>query len=504
MNLAALADEERLDLRDRAVPVDPGDLEPGDLEPADVEPAELERRVESLEQLVDARTRQLERALVDLRDLSNRSQLDALTGLANRQRLNDVLADLVASGDRGAVLVLDLDRFGRLNDALGHEAGDQILVELGRRLSRAVRARDTVARWGGDEFVVLMPGVRDASIAAATAEVIRQAIALPIKVGGEELVPSVSIGVAVTSDAGVDPAMLLREADAALERAKSLGKGRVEVFGRELADHSRRRLDTEGLLRTALDQGLFELHFQPVHPNTAGEPLAAEALLRLREPSTGELLSPGSFLEVAEETGLAGPIGEWVFDAACEAAAEWSRLGVPFRFAVNVSASQLNSDFPVLVADALARKGLATDTLVIELTEHTLLAADGAQVDALVAIRETGVQLALDDFGTAYSSLSHLRQFPVDIVKIDRSFVAGICRSDQDNAIVRAVVDLSQTFHFWVVAEGVETTEQLDQQRRLGCHGAQGFLIGRPKPAEVFGELLSTRPMFEALSLLSA
>ncbi len=411
-----------------------------------------------------------------------------------------MLSELAHAPGRCAVMALDVDRFGRVNETLGHDKGDQLLVELAHRLQRAIRARDTVARWGGDEFIVLLPGVSDLHTAAATAEVIRQAITLPVHLGTDDLVPSVSIGVAVASDSQHDTAVLLRQADTALERAKALGKGRVEVFGDELADNARRRFDTEGLLRTALEQGLFELYFQPVHPSAGGEPLAAEALLRLHEPNTGRLLSPGSFLDVAEETGLARPIGTWVFDAACAAAAEWRRLGVPFRLAVNVSASQLDAGFPAVVEGALARHGLPPDTLVIELTEHTLLEADDMQVRGLTNLRATGVRIALDDFGTAYSSLSHLRRFPVDVVKIDQSFVAGIGRSDRDDAIVRAVVELSQTFKFQVIAEGVETTEQLDQLRRLGCHGAQGFLIGRPKPAKVFAELLSTRQMFQALA----
>jgi diguanylate cyclase (GGDEF)-like protein len=462
--------------------------------------ADLERRVESLEQLVDARTRQLERALIDLRDLSDRSHVDDLTQLADRRRLYDVLSELAHATDRCAVMALDVDRFGRVNETLGHDKGDQLLIELAHRLQRAIRARDTVARWGGDEFIVLLPGVSDLHTAAATAEVIRQTITMPVRLGGDDLVPSVSIGVAVASEEQHDTAVLLRQADTALERAKALGKGRVEVFGDELAHNARRRFDMEGLLRTALEQDLFELYFQPVHPNVVGEPLAAEALLRLHEPNTGRLLSPGSFLDVAEETGLARPIGTWVLDAACAAAAGWRRLGVPFRLAVNVSASQLDAGFPGEVESALARHGLPPDTLVIELTEHTLLEADDMQVRGLTNLRGTGVRIALDDFGTAYSSLSHLRRFPVDVVKIDQSFVAGIGRSAHDDAIVRAVVDLSQTFDFQVIAEGVETTEQLDQLRRLGCHGAQGFLIGRPKPAKVFAELLSTRQMFQALA----
>lgn len=463
----------------------------------------LDRRVQRLEQTVDLRTRQLEQALIDLRDLTDRSLLDPLTGLAGRRRLNEVMAELAVREDRCAVLAIDLDRFGRLNETLGHQVGDELLVEHAARLQRVARSRDTVARWGSDEFVVVMPGVHDLSTARALADRIRAELARPFTPSvGDTVISTISVGIAIAAERVSDPEALLREADIALERAKALGKGRVEVFGAELQETARRRFDTEALLRSALDEGRFELYFQPVHSNLPGHPIAAEALLRLHHPD-GMVLSPGAFLDVAEETGLTRPIGDWVLEEACRNAASWMRLGTPFSVAVNVSAAQLDADFPALIAGALDRHGVPPHLLVMELTEHTLLEADDTQVQALLAIRSTGVRIALDDFGTAYSSLSHLRRFPVDVVKIDKSFVAGICGSERDNAIVRAVVDLSRTFHFRVVAEGVETAEQLDQQRRLGCHGAQGYLIGRPKPAQVFDELLGSLPVLQALTRAS-
>jgi diguanylate cyclase (GGDEF)-like protein len=449
----------------------------------------------ALEQVVETRDRQLHQARLDLRELSDRSALDGLTGLVNRDGLTTAM-DLLAESDEGcAVLAIDLDRFGRLNETLGHRAGDELLVEQARRLLRVARPRDTVARWGSDEFVVVMPGVADLEAATSIAEGVRQALALPFHTtGGGAVVPSITVGVAAAAGGLTDPETLLREADLALERAKALGKGRIELFGSELEETARQRFATERLLRSALDDDLFELYCQPVHSNAAGYPLAAEALLRLHHPD-GRVLAPGAFLDVAEETGLTREIGDWVLEEACRIAASWSTANRPFHLAVNVAAAQLDAGFASRVAQALARHHVAPGVLVLELTEHTLLEADDEQVEALVDLRATGVRVALDDFGTSYSSLSHLRRFPIDV-----SFVAGLRHNEQDSAIVRAVVGLSETFQFRVIAEGVETVEQLDEQRVLGCHGAQGFLIGEPKPADVFGELLTMLPIVSGMT----
>jgi diguanylate cyclase (GGDEF)-like protein len=477
---------------------DPQDLE-ARYAALDLENRDLDRRLRNLQQLVDDRDRQLEQALIDLREVKDQSERDPLTRLANRQTLRRLMAQLARRGDRCAVLAIDVDRFGRLNETLGHDVGDRLLVELADRLRHAVRSRDTVARWGGDEFMVVMPGVRDLTTATAMAETVRSELGRPVQFDdGASVVCSISVGVAVTGSGLVEPDVLLRQVDTALERAKARGKDRVEVFGDELGVDARRRFETEHLLRQALDEGWFELYFQPVHPNDEGYPVAAEALLRLRHPD-GTLLLPGAFLDVAEETGLARPIGNWVVEEACRIASRWVGRLPPFRLAVNVSAAQLGPDFPSVISGSLQAHGLDPSVLVVELTEHTLLEADDDQVEALVAVRRAGVRIALDDFGTAYSSLNHLRRFPVDVVKIDKSFVAGFGRSDQDHAIVKAVVDLSHTFRFRVIAEGVETAEQFDQQLRLGCHGAQGYLIGHPKPAEAFERLLASRPVVDVI-----
>ncbi len=456
---------------------------------------ELGDRVSSLEELVDARTRELEQALIDLRDLTQRSELDELTGLMNRSRLRSVLAEMAEHGTVVSILSIDVDRFGRVNESLGHTVGDALLEEIARRIRRVIRADDLVGRWGGDEFVVVLVDLVDPDQVMDLATRVSEVVALPWRAPTDErVVPSVSIGVVTAPEGVADGDLVLRQADAARRRAKRSGSGRVEWFGHELSDVARRRFQTEHLLRDALAEGWFELYFQPVHPNFDDDPLSAEALLRLHHPD-GHLLSPGAFLDVAEETGLARPIGAWVVDETVRTAARWSRLGTPFRVALNVSASQLDDGFADLVTDALDRYGVAPQRLTLELTEHTLLEADARQVSIITELCDRGVGLALDDFGTAYSSLNHLRRFPVDVVKIDRSFVNGICHDPYDHAIVAAVVQLSQTFGFRVIAEGIETAEQLDAQRRLGCHGAQGFLIGPPRPAHAFERLLTSRQL---------
>lgn len=436
---------------------------------------------------------------IDVRSGVPRAERDDLTDLANRPAIRRLTAETLSRGVQCAVLVVDLDRFGRVNESYGHATGDELLSEVARRITGAVRSRDVVARWGGDEFVVLMNGVSDRTSAVVVAESVRDALARPWPgPDGTALVVSASIGVAISVTTSADADDLLRQADAATERAKGSGKDRIEVWGGRAEDDARHRLEVESMIRSALEHRWFRLFFQPVHANAPGQPLAAEALLRLDHPELG-LLAPGAFLAVAEETGLTRAIGEWVLEESCRIASRWIGFGRPFHFAINVSPRQLDADLPAAVADALVRHRISADMLTLELTEHALLEADDEQVAVLEAVRAQGVHIALDDFGTAYSSFSHLRRFPVDVVKIDRSFVAGIGTSEKDTAIIQAVVDLSHSFGFRVIAEGVETAAQLDQQRRLGCHGAQGYLIGRPRDADQFGELLITLPMFSQM-----
>ncbi len=458
----------------------------------------LQQRVDSLERMIEMKSRELEQALIDLRDLSDRSSTDSLTGAVTREQLRRTLQERVEQRDSVALLCIDIDRFSRLNETLGHHVGDGLLIEVSHRIRSCLSAEDLLARWGNDEFVVVLDGVDDPQAVADFAASVRTAVSQPWTFASVEIVPTISIGVAIMAGSRINADMLLRQADTALERAKTTRRGMIEVFGQSLSDDAIRRFDAEQLVRQGLEYGWFELYFQPVHSNHTGRPYAAEALIRLNHPDFG-LLGPAAFLDVAEEVGLMPQLGRWVLHEALAYLEQWNHARPGFRIAINVSASQLTEGFAEEFEQILDGYNVDPRSLVLELTEHTLLEAGEQQVSALKAIRYLGVRLALDDFGTAYSSLAHLRSFPIDVVKIDRSFIESICESQHDQAIVKAVVDLSQTFGFRVIAEGVETAEQLDQQRKLGCHGAQGYLIGHPKPAADLAALMNGLNLLDAM-----
>ena len=423
-------------------------------------------------------------------ELSHSALHDALTGLPNRRlfldRLDQALLDRARHGEELAVLFLDLDRFKVLNDSVGHHLGDQMLVEVADRLRQTVRPGDTIARFGGDEFTVLCERVATIESVQAIAKRLAEAASTPMQVEGEKWVLSASIGICLTR-AGVrrDGASLLRDADAAMYRAKALGRDRYELFDDELRESTVARLETERSLRTALDQGALFLEFQPELVLATGELFGVEALVRWHHPEHGRV-EPADFIPVAEETGLIVPIGTWVLRTACAQAAWWAALpGAPrLRMAVNVSARQLaQPDVVDVVTRALADSGLPAANLVLEVTESTLI-EEGVQIrDTFDALSELGVSIALDDFGTGYSSLGFLRTFPVDIVKIDRSFVNGVADSADDAAIITAIVRMASSLGLRTVAEGVETAAQAEVLREVGCDLAQGYYFGRPAPA---------------------
>ena len=407
---------------------------------------------------------------------------DVLTDLPNRALLLDRLGHALRRSERrrslSAVLYLDLDGFKHVNDSLGHAAGDELLVAIARRLERLVRPSDTVGRLGGDEFVVIMEDAGDMASVAAVAERVRSELRRPVQVRGQAMSIGASIGVALAH--GRDPDAVLQEADTALYRAKRAGRDRFEVYDTTMQTAARHRLETEARLRSALDRSRVCPVFQPLVRATTGDVVGAEALARLDEGASA-LVEPAVFIEVAEETGLVIPLGAAMLEAGC---AEAARRPAEQWISVNVSSRQLVGDgFVASVAASLARHGGAPERICLELTERTLVAADAATQHTLQGLRELGVRLAIDDFGAGWSGLSYLRRFPVDLVKIDRAFIAGLGSAREDAEVVRAVVGLGHALWLEVVAEGIETEAQAQMVADLGCDYAQGYYYGRPEPS---------------------
>ncbi|HYF28483.1 MAG TPA: EAL domain-containing protein, partial [Baekduia sp.] len=422
---------------------------------------------------------------------------DTLTDLPNRALLHDRLAQALTrarrSGGRVALLLADLDNFKLVNDSLGHEAGDQLLMALSRRLAEAVRASDTVARLGGDEFVVLLDGVgSDADVDRLTRRVVESWQA-PLPTGQGDVWVSASVGVTVCEGGTRDAATLLREGDAAMYRAKAAGRGRTAHFDDGMREEGLRALRLQSDLRAALDRGQLRLAFQPIVCAEGGAPAGVEALLRWTSPRDGDV-SPAEFVALAEQAGFIDRLGAFALDESCARLAAWrARFGLPAErlyVSVNVSALQLaDPAFVDQVAQALARHRLPPAALALELTETALL-QEGAEPRATIAaLHDMGVRLVLDDFGTGYSSLSYLTRVPVSQLKIDRSFVSGP-HAGSSEPIFAAVSSMAAALGLSVVAEGVETHEQLERVTAQGCNLAQGYLFSRPVPALELPEAL--------------
>ena len=449
--------------------------------------------------------------------LEERAYHDELTGLPNRALLLDRLQDALhraARHDRMVgVLFLDLDRFKVVNDSLGHGAGDDLLREAARRLERTIRPGDLVARLGGDEFVVVIADMVRTTDALAAAERVRTALARPLELGGDPTVISASVGIAVAHGSET-PADLLRDADTAMYRAKEGGRDRAEVFGAHLRARAVRRHSVEQELRSALDEDRIEVHFQPVVRLADSMVVGAEALARIRG-TAGELLQPAEFIDVAEDTGLIADLGARVLTIAVAKLASWGRrptAAVPLSVAVNVSARQLSDPmFPRLMASTVLDNGLEPGQVVLEFTESALIAANPVTESVLGDLTALGVRMGLDDFGTGFSSLAYLKRFPIDFLKVDRSFVAGLraekadldlgnprapgdLRGDawaDDTAIVTGTIALAHSLGLRVVAEGVETEEQLRILRQLRCDEAQGFHFSEPVTDAEFDRFLA-------------
>ena len=415
---------------------------------------------------------------------------DRLTGLPNRalfvDRLTQSLAALPRRSGSLGVLFLDVDRFKVINDSMGHEAGDDVLVELASRLVSLMRPGDTVARFGGDEFVVLCEAITHPAEAVHIAERLLEGINAPIVTQGSEVVVTVSAGIALSTGATDSASDLLRDADAAMYRAKRDGRARSVLFADDMREEAMQRLDTEVELRRALIAGDLRLHYQPVVDLRTGQVVGAEALLRWQHRTRG-LVMPIEVISIAEETGLIVPLGEWVLEEACRQLVAWHRehpRTVPLTMAVNLSGVQLaRPDFAERLAAVLDRTGVDRSALSLEITETVLMRDAEQTLGVLQELRELGVRISIDDFGTGYSSLSYLKRFPVDVLKIDRSFVDGLGSDPDDLAIVQAILALASSLGMVTVAEGVETDTQLAVLRDLGCSSAQGYLLGRPSPA---------------------
>jgi diguanylate cyclase (GGDEF)-like protein/PAS domain S-box-containing protein len=426
--------------------------------------------------------------------IEQQANYDSLTGLANRSLLNDRLQQAIYSaasyGARLAVVFVDLDRFKYINDTLGHDVGDRLLQVMAERLTSTVAESDTVARLGGDEFVLLLHGQAGPDTVATVLEQLLPKIAAPLRYGQSDLEVTCSIGVALYPDDGSDPATLLKHADSAMYRAKEQGRNNFQFFTEDLNRAIKERFDLESQLRRALERGQFELHYQPRVDLATRRIIGAEALLRWHLPGRG-MVSPATFIPVAEEIGLIGQISDWVLATACAQNKRWFDAGLPCVVSVNISPQQFRGDGLVpSIAGALSEAGLDPSLLEVEITESTVMHAGERMVEMLHAIKKFGVHIAVDDFGTGYSSLSYLKRFPVDRLKIDRSFVQHIADVD-DAVIVRAIIALGHNLGLKVLAEGVETEEQIEFLRANGCDELQGYYVSKPVSAWQMTKLLS-------------
>ncbi|CAM3091981.1 putative bifunctional diguanylate cyclase/phosphodiesterase [Janthinobacterium lividum] len=428
---------------------------------------------------------------------------DILTGLANRALLRERLEQAMAVTRRNGlplwVVFIDLDRFKFVNDTLGHDAGDLVLKSVAERLRDATREVDTVARLGGDEFVLLLPQHGNGEPGAAILQRIQDAVAQPLQLGEYEFFLSCCMGVAVYPDDGDDADTLIKHADIAMYRAKEQGRGNWQFYASGMNAGTLERLGLESELRYALERGQFHLEYQPQLDLASGAVVGMEALLRWQHPQLGRI-PPASFIGLAEEMGLITPIGDWVLRTACAQTRAWQLAGHgPLRLAVNLSARQFKQrNLLHAVAQALAETGLDAAHLELELTESMVM-HNVEQATAIMAnLKALGVQLSIDDFGTGYSSLAYLRHFPIDVLKIDKTFVSDITHSDDDAAIVRAIISLAHSLRLKVIAEGVETEQQLAFLRQQGCDQMQGYLFSRPLAAPAFEALLHEGSMLPA------
>jgi diguanylate cyclase (GGDEF)-like protein len=434
---------------------------------------------------------------------------DSLTGLPNREMFNQLLHTAMVTAQRRqlqfAMLFIDLDRFKVINDSLGHEAGDALLVETAKRLRRDLRSEDIVARLGGDEFVVILEHSASRGEIEHVAGKLLSAVSQPVQLSGHECLATASIGVAMFPDHGSDVHTLTKNADVAMYLAKEDGKNNFRFFTNEVKMPSIERLTLENCLRHALERNEFSLHYQPKVDLTSRQITGVEALLRWTHPEYG-MLPPGQFIPLAEETGLIVPIGRWALQAACAQNMAWQRQGLrPVSVAVNLSPRQFTDENLLHdVDEALVTSGMSPVLLQLEVTESMMMRNVARAIKTLDAIRSRGIRLAIDDFGTGYSSMSLMKQFPIDTLKIDRSFVRDLPDDSEDKAIAQAIIRMGKALDMTIVAEGVETVAQEAFLRAHGCDEMQGFLFSRPLPPEQLADLLRPAPMLASPPLQSA
>ncbi|HXW33660.1 MAG TPA: EAL domain-containing protein [Acidimicrobiales bacterium] len=433
---------------------------------------------------------------------------DALTDLPNRalflDRLRSAVRRSARDASRVAVLLVDVDNFKVINDSLGHSAGDHLLKAVASRISGALREVDTVARFGGDEFVILCEQLGSDQEALLVTRRVLEEISRPVSVRGEDRVVTASIGLSTLAGGSDDPERLLRDADAAMYTAKAKGRARYEVFDNSMHTSALVRLDTETALRRALDHEELVVHYQPVVDLDGGRIVGAEALVRWQRPGHG-LVPPGGFIAIAEECGLIVPIGEWVMDRACRDLADWRRQAAgptsqTLELAVNLAQRQLADPRLCRVVETSIRSaGVPADRVCLEVTETDIMADAQQTAHTLQELKELGVSIAIDDFGTGYSSLAYLKLFPVDVLKLDRSFVDGLGHDPNDTAIAATILALARTLSVRSLAEGIETATQLAELRRLACDLGQGFFFSRPMPADEILELFVSESVSTAV-----
>ena len=420
---------------------------------------------------------------------------DTLTKLPNRALFHDRINQAIALATRDktglAVLFIDLDHFKNINDTLGHSSGDQLLIEAAQRLNRDIRTSDTLARLGGDEFVVVITNLGEQLNATYVAQKLIDSIQAPFTIKGKELHITASIGIALFPDDGIDAETLIKHADMAMYSSKESGRNAFNFFSPDMNQKALMRMENESALRLALKREEFFLEFQPIMNADSGAIVAAEALVRWNHPTRGRI-PPDEFISLAEETGLILPLGEWVLRTACSCMKSWHDAGLPaIRYSVNVSSQQIEQqDFSERVCSVLRETGADASWLEIEITESCLVTNINNNISDLFGMRAWGVSISIDDFGTGYSSLGYIKTLPIDHIKIDRSFVTDIHSNVQDQAIVEAIITMSQKLGIQNIAEGVETREQLEFLQGLGCNKIQGYFFHRPLSPEAFELLL--------------